>query len=119
MTNERVAVWNRNTLLCDRARVARTPKDRRSGLLGAYGLYAGEGLLITPCSAIHTVGMRFPIDVVFADANGCVLLCGESIAPGHQFNCLDAVLGLELPAGMIESSGTQAGDFLRFDYFTG
>lgn len=118
MTSERVAVWNRNTLLCDRARVARTPADRRSGLLGSYGLYAGEGLLITPCSAIHTVGMRFPIDVVFADANGYVLLCGESIAPGHQFNCLDAILGLELPAGVIESSGTQAGDFLRFDYFT-
>jgi uncharacterized membrane protein (UPF0127 family) len=30
---------------------------------------AGEGLLIPRCRSVHTFGMRFPIDLVFLDAN--------------------------------------------------
>jgi uncharacterized membrane protein (UPF0127 family) len=30
---------------------------------------AGDGLLIPGCRSVHTLGMRFPIDVIFLDAN--------------------------------------------------
>ena len=35
--------------------------------LGRDGLPAGEGLWIVPCESVHTVGMRFPIDLVYLD----------------------------------------------------
>ena len=45
--------------------------DRRRGLLGATEIT--EPLLLDPCSWIHTIGMKTPIDVAYVDANGVVL----------------------------------------------
>jgi uncharacterized protein len=51
--------------------VARTRRARRRGLLGRTGL---EGaLLIENCRCVHTVGMKFPIDVAYLDENGDVV----------------------------------------------
>jgi uncharacterized membrane protein (UPF0127 family) len=45
--------------------VARSARARRHGLLGRDGI---EGaLLLSPASAVHTVGMRFAIDVAYLD----------------------------------------------------
>jgi uncharacterized protein len=45
--------------------VARSARARRRGLLGRDGI---EGaLLLTPASAVHTLGMRFTIDVAYLD----------------------------------------------------
>lgn len=38
---------------------------RTVGLLAERGLDAGVGLLIPRCSSVHTIGMRFPMDVAF------------------------------------------------------
>ncbi|MEV6025508.1 DUF192 domain-containing protein [Streptomyces sp. NPDC052036] len=47
--------------------VARSARDRRRGLLGRDGI---EGaLLLSPASAVHTLGMRFAIDVAYLDRN--------------------------------------------------
>jgi uncharacterized membrane protein (UPF0127 family) len=51
--------------------VARSAKARRTGLLGRGDL--DGALLIRPCRSVHTLGMRFPIDVAFCDAGGRVL----------------------------------------------
>lgn len=51
--------------------VADTRRARRRGLLGRDGL---EGaLMLTPARAVHTVRMRFPIDVAHVDADMVVL----------------------------------------------
>jgi uncharacterized protein len=51
--------------------VARSRRDRMRGLLGRDGI---EGaLLIEPARSVHTLGMRFPIDVAFCDADLVVL----------------------------------------------
>ncbi len=50
--------------------VAATRSDRRRGLLGRESLNASEGLLLSPCIAVHTAFMRFPIDLVFIDRDG-------------------------------------------------
>ena len=45
--------------------VADTRRDRRRGLLGRDGI---EGaLLLRPARSVHTLGMRFAIDVAFCD----------------------------------------------------
>lgn len=50
-----------------RVRVADWFMARALGLLVGEPLDPTEGLLISPCSSIHTIGMRYPIDVVFVD----------------------------------------------------
>lgn len=53
------------------AEVTRTRRERGRGLLGRDG-YTGA-LVFRPCRQVHTVGMRFAIDVAFCDADGVVL----------------------------------------------
>jgi uncharacterized membrane protein (UPF0127 family) len=51
--------------------VARTRRDRMRGLLGRDGI---EGaLLLRPARSVHTLRMRFPIDVAYVDADLVVL----------------------------------------------
>ncbi|MDE0802932.1 MAG: DUF192 domain-containing protein [Acidimicrobiales bacterium] len=51
--------------------VASSRRDRRRGLLGRDGL---EGaLLIERTKSVHTIGMRFPIDVAHLADDGTVL----------------------------------------------
>src|SRR5919198_1437072 len=46
--------------------LATSLRDRARGLLGRDGI---EGaLLLSPASSVHTLGMRFAIDVAFCDA---------------------------------------------------
>jgi len=45
--------------------VAGTRRARSRGLLGRDGV--DGALLLRPCRSVHTVGMRFPIDVAFCD----------------------------------------------------
>tara|TARA_Y100001935_G_scaffold255643_1_gene270409 strand:- start:12538 stop:12903 length:366 start_codon:yes stop_codon:yes gene_type:complete len=43
--------------------------DRMRGLLGKKYLDDESGLWIVPCNAIHTFGMKFPIDLIYFDKN--------------------------------------------------
>ena len=87
-----------------RIEVARGWWGRARGLLGRSGLPPGHGLLLNPCRAIHTLGMRFAIDVVFLDATGRVVRVCRDVPPGRWMvrGGRDAVATLELAAGQAE-----------------
>jgi uncharacterized membrane protein (UPF0127 family) len=87
---------------------------RRKGLLGRTNLAAGEGLWIVPCEAIHTFGMKFPIDLVFLDRNMVVKKVRHDVMPGRLSMCLSAHSVLELASGSIRLTGTLPGDKLEF-----
>jgi uncharacterized membrane protein (UPF0127 family) len=53
------------------AEVAADGTARRRGLLGRDGV--DGALVIESCRWVHTIGMRFPIDVAYLDAKGTVL----------------------------------------------
>jgi len=53
------------------AEVARTRAARARGLLGRTGI--DGALVIENCRSVHTIGMKFPIDVAYLDADGVVL----------------------------------------------
>src|SRR5262245_7750430 len=53
------------------AEIAATRRDRRTGLLGRDRV--DGALVLRPCWQVHTVGMRFPIDVVWCGRDGRVL----------------------------------------------
>ena len=55
------------------ADVARRARERAVGLLGRDREAVTGALIIRPCRQIHTIGMRFPIDVAFCDRQGVVL----------------------------------------------
>ncbi len=105
------AANGRGRLLGDRIGVADRWWLRMRGLLGRPGLPAGEGLLLDPCRAVHMLGMRFPLDVAFLDANGGVVAVYHALAPGARTSWhRAAAIALELPAGTLQSSGTGVGD---------
>jgi uncharacterized membrane protein (UPF0127 family) len=64
-----------------RVRIATSMWARFWGLMGKRRLPDGEALLIDPCSSVHTMFMRFPIDVVYLDAENRVLKVVDSMKP--------------------------------------
>jgi uncharacterized membrane protein (UPF0127 family) len=46
--------------------LAESRRARSRGLLGRDGI--DGALLLTPARSVHTIGMRFPIDVAFCDS---------------------------------------------------
>ena len=103
----------RGTVLAEQAEAARTWWTRGKGLLGRKGLPTGGGLIIEPCSSIHTWFMAFPIDVAFVAADGRVVRTAPALAP-WRFGPLARGVRyvVELPSGALAASGTVAGDIL-------
>lgn len=52
--------------------IAATRASRNKGLLGRDSLDPATAFILSPCFSVHTAFMRFPIDVVFVDADGMV-----------------------------------------------
>lgn len=92
--------------------VAATRATRRRGLLGRESLGATEGLLLTPCKAVHTVGMRFPIDVIFIDRDGRAVRIVPALAPWRIAMSARAKAVIELAAGTAAASDIRIGDML-------
>jgi uncharacterized membrane protein (UPF0127 family) len=79
--------------------VADTPLARMRGLLARPPLREGEGMLIRPCNMVHTVGMGYPIDVVFLRRDGTVLKVAPAVPPLRMRGHWRAHCVLELAAG--------------------
>lgn len=115
MASETVAISNttRNTVLGERIRVAETSLSRMVGLLRDKGLEPGTGLLIFPSQAIHTVAMRFAIDVIFVDRKWKVVSTRSEMVPFRLTGVhWKARCVIELPAGVIAQTSTTVGDQL-------
>lgn len=106
---------DRDTVLGAAIEVAETSAKRAKGLLGRDALADGEGLLFKHCSSLHTLFMRFAIDIAFISKEGKVLKVAHSVPPFRICVApLRAHYALELPAGSLEASGTKQNDMLRF-----
>lgn len=117
MSKLRVRNKSKKTLLTDRADIADTSKKRKIGLLKHTKLEPGEGLWITPCEAVHTIGMKFPIDIVFLDKQRRVVKIRSDVQRWRMAACLRAHSVLELPSGRAEATETVAGDQLEFEKY--
>jgi hypothetical protein len=110
----RVRNLTRDCVLAEAVEVADTSRKRRAGLLKRQSLPSGEGLWIAPCEAVHTIGMRFSIDVLYLDRSRKVLKIRHDMVPGRLSVCLRAYGVLELPAGTAAATRTAVGDQLQF-----
>jgi uncharacterized membrane protein (UPF0127 family) len=72
---------------------------------------AGQGLWIVPSRGVHTLAMRFPIDVVYLDGKSVVVHVAENLKPWRFAPVrLRAASVLELPSNTVCSTGTAIGD---------
>jgi uncharacterized membrane protein (UPF0127 family) len=118
-TRDMVRVYNttKHSCLGEQIRMADSSLRRLVGLLGKRSLAPGCGLFIVPSQAIHTVGMAFPIDVIFVDKKYNVLGVREAVPPFRITRVFWKALGvLELPVGTIKDSCTEVGDQLKVDF---
>jgi uncharacterized membrane protein (UPF0127 family) len=94
-----------------------TPADttfaRLKGLIGKLKLRVDEGLWVVPSCGIHTMGVLFPLDLIYLDDDYRVVHVIEHF---HRFRIspfkTQATSVLELPTHTIYSSQTQTGDQL-------
>ena len=105
----------RGTLIGHRIQVADSSLTRLVGLLGRKGVDAGAGLWIKPSSGVHTVFMRFPIDVIGLDKNRRVIKLWSKLVP-YRVTSVSTELRsvIELTAGRIAECGVQLGDQIVF-----
>ncbi len=111
----RIENRTRNTVLGSRVVLAATWWSRLRGFIGRDEPVAGEGILLMPCNGVHSFGMGFSVDVLFLDGSGEVLEVVRSLAPWRRTGRVPgAYYVLEVPTGVIDSSGTCVGDRLAW-----
>ena len=89
--------------------VAATVATRLRGLLARPPLRSDQGLLLSPCNMVHTVGMRYPLDLVFLRHDGRVLHVTPHVPPNRLRLCWRARSTLELAAGTAARCGIRPG----------
>lgn len=109
----------RQAFLATELSVANTHLRRLLGLLRrdrkAFG--NGSGLLIVPSHGVHTLGMRFPIDVIYLDASNRIIDLHENVRPWRFTPMrMDAATVLELPIHTIVATGSSIGDQVEIGY---
>ena len=103
-------------LLCDgrvlaSVEVARTGRERRMGLLGRDGI---EGaLLLERCRWVHTVRMRFALDVAYLDHAGVVIKTVRMAPHRVGIPVFGARQVIEAEAGAFGRWGLHVGDRLE------
>lgn len=98
-----VRITSTTACLAGRAEVANTFGSRLMGLLGRDRLPPGTGLVLQPSNSIHTLFMRFPIDVIFLDDHQRIVATAVHVQPFRiAWGGWKARTAVELPAGTIE-----------------
>lgn len=86
---------------------------RLKGLLFTSSLPRQSGIHIQPCRSVHTYFMKYPIDIVYLDANQVVVGLDQSVAPGKRGSHFPSAFSvIELAAGRIEELALEAGQKL-------
>lgn len=91
--------------------VADARSARRRGLLGRDRI---EGALaLQPCRWVHTIGMRFPIDVAFVDDDGVVVKTMQMNRHRVGVPVWRASAVIEAEAGAFARWGLRVGDVVE------
>jgi uncharacterized protein len=87
---------------------------RAVGLLARTTIRPDEGVWITSCKAIHTIGMRVAIDVIFVNSEGRVIRAVHDVKPNRiALSCPGAKAVVELGSGALHEVDVLPGDLLE------
>jgi uncharacterized protein len=107
----------RQAYLATQLSIAETHWSRFRGLMGAgtEDFPPGQGLWIVPSHGVHTLGMRFSIDVAYLDSKNVVVHIESALKPWRVAPIrLNADSVLELPESTLATTGTRVGDQIKF-----
>jgi uncharacterized membrane protein (UPF0127 family) len=105
---------DRGDVVANNVYLARTFWQRLCGLLALPRLESGSGLWLEPCASVHTLGLSYPIDVVFVDGTGRIGRIAHAVAPWRvALAPVRCCAVLEIPAGAASEQGLAAGNKLR------
>lgn len=88
--------------------------ERAAGLLVLPPLERGEGLLIDSCRAVHTIGMRYPIDIIFIDSTWSIVSVVKHLSTFRFRADRAASRTLEMLSGEASRLGFSAGQRLMW-----
>jgi len=103
----------RQTFLATQLRVADNHRQRLLGLMGTSksAFQSGAGLWINPCHGVHTMFMRYPIDVIYLDPEHRVIRIEDAVRPWRMTPVIiESATVIELPAHTAWDTGTIVGD---------
>lgn len=84
---------------------------RSAGLLGTSQPDMQKALYLTPCKAVHTFGMKYPLDLVFLDGQGKVIKLVENLRPNQMTRLVPAAISaLEFSPNTIAANAIEVGD---------
>lgn len=85
---------------------------RLQGLLQHKSLPEGSGLMLDRCNSVHTIGMSFPIDLIFVDAGKKVVGVRNNLKPLRFAYCVGAKSVIECNAGFATANNITPGQIL-------
>lgn len=89
-------------------------KERLGGLLVLEALKQEQALWIRPCNSVHTVAMKYALDLVYIDKNNKVVSLVNNLKPWRMSLCLHAKAVMELVAGSLQQLDIQLGDSCKW-----
>ena len=92
----------RGSVLASHVEPAFDSKTRTKGLLGRDSIPDDYAMIIAPCSAVHTFGMRTPLDLVFVAKNGTITKTCRGVQPWRMAGSLRAHAVVEAAPGFID-----------------
>jgi len=101
----------KKTIIVDRIRVAKNLKEKVVGLLASD---KPESLLLKTHFGIHTLSMKYAIDVIVLNDKHKVVALKTSLLPNRIFlwNPMHEIV-IEMPEGHIKKTRTQIGDAIE------
>ena len=115
MKQFRVKNLRTDEVIVPRASLAADPFNRMRGLLGKASLSPGEGIILQPASSIHTLFMRFAIDVIYLDEKGAIKKVVPNLVPFRFSWARGSHTVIEVPSGATRVLDLIPGDRLDWE----
>lgn len=111
---KKIIIIKNNKVITKNAELADTFFSRFRGLMFRKSIADDYALYITPCNQIHTLNMKFPIDVVYLSESGEVIKTDVNVQPGKICKTVkNADSVIELKSFMSKEFGIRAGDIIK------
>ena len=115
MIRGRLYQSNNRLLLLNEVMLTSNALERMRGLLGRPALTRGQGLLIRPCNSVHTIGMRYPIDLIFLDRQWVIKKLVHALPPWRLAWSPGAHMVIELPGATLTQFDLESGTELLWE----
>jgi len=97
-------------IVADHLLTAFDSETRRRGLLAYASMPEGAAMVIAPTNAVHTVFMKFAIDLLFVAKDGRVVKARGDVRPWRMSGAWRGHAVIELEAGALRRTAVRVGD---------